>query len=113
MPSEAAQCLGIPYLAEMPSWAHEPHRFLSYFENGLGEPWVAVVKDDRFLVAGGDFDWATWEFTLETLDQVVTRNPLITSPPSWMSLGRWLINDEEAGWLQGILPTVRNKLLRR
>jgi hypothetical protein len=75
----------------------ESEGFKSYFENHLGEQWVAVAEIDRFRVTGGDIGWNV----LEVL------NPDYASPEKIFAGLNLVVNQAERLWLVAVIETGR------
>lgn len=72
-----------------------------YFENALGEQWVAALDADCVRVAGGDIGWSTLE-VCRAADVEMAVRELRTPAPVFCNT---VVNNEEAAWLVCVLLT--------
>lgn len=98
----------VPACGEPPAWTTVPRQereLRSYFENGLGEQWIASATPLRLLVTGGDIVWRTIEIS----------NPDYTGLMSELEVGPvhnlrgTVVNWEERLWLASVLAAARGK----
>jgi hypothetical protein len=96
---------------QLPDWsnADEPGQ-LAYFENALGEQWIARATSDRFRLAGGDIDWETR--TIEHPDYEALRIEVLqvssTRIPTGSPTLNLVLDDAERIWLAAVFTAARS-----
>ncbi|MGN1400971.1 MAG: hypothetical protein ACI4XL_05660 [Bacillus sp. (in: firmicutes)] len=88
---------------EPPMWAPEAKW---YYENALGEPWIATIEKDQVIISGHDIGWEeiimTPEQTEEVLACLLSR---ASNSEDFMDhpLAKWILDKGEKLWVLSVL----------
>ncbi|MCA1066606.1 hypothetical protein QTG56_26135 (plasmid) [Rossellomorea sp. AcN35-11] len=84
-----------------PLWAESA---MYYFQNSMGNQWVATISGDKLYIAGVEFDWE--EIILDEDDiyrEIELRKLGKKDPGKHYPLSGKVFNDEEKYWLLSVL----------
>lgn len=79
------------------SWAKDARH---YFENDLGEYWIAIVQDDQLLISGLDIDWKVLTLSVEDTKHELERLKQANMSPSFKGI---LLDEAEWMWLASVM----------
>jgi hypothetical protein len=100
-----------------PKWSNEATH---YFENWLGEQWIAKIDEDKIVIAGLDIGWKeiiiSFEkakeyleiqhegmFAISKRDCEIFLDKIEKARDNDNPLYKWIFNEEERLWLKAIL----------